>query len=100
MQVELKPCPFCESRVISEYRDGDYWIIKCAQCGAEIAHTQHQKACFAWNRRHQARAEVVGEIERLEERMAAAYQLAGSIAFDHDISGPEIERLLDLLSGR
>jgi len=62
MQVELKPCPFCESRVISEYRDGDYWIIKCAQCGAEIAHTQHQKACFAWNRRHQARAEVVGEI--------------------------------------
>ena len=51
MQVELKPCPFCESRVISEYRDGDYWIIKCAQCGAEIAHTQHHKACFAWNRR-------------------------------------------------
>lgn len=49
--------------------------------------------------RHQARADVVGEIERLEERMAEAYQLAGSIAFDHDINGPEIERLLDLLAG-
>lgn len=94
MQVELKPCPFCESRVISEYRDWDYWIIKCAQCGVEIAHTQHHKACFAWNRR---KGEEVGE--RLEERMAEAYQLAGSIAFDHDINGPEFERLLDLLSG-
>lgn len=51
MSEELKPCPFCESRVISEYRDGDYWIIKCAQCGAEISHTQHHKVCFAWNRR-------------------------------------------------
>lgn len=59
----------------------------------------HHAEPFA-RHRHQARAEVVGEIERLEERMAAAYQLAGSIAFDHDISGPEIERLLDLLSGR
>lgn len=49
--------------------------------------------------RHQARAEVVGEIERLEKQMAEAYQLAGSIAFDHDISGPDIERLLDLLAG-
>ena len=49
--------------------------------------------------RHQARAEVVGEIECLEERLAEAYQLAGSIAFDHDISGPDIERLLDLLAG-
>lgn len=49
--------------------------------------------------RHQARDEVVGEIERLEKQMAEAYQLAGSIAFDHDINGPDIERLLDLLSG-
>lgn len=40
------------------------------------------------------------KVNGLEERMAEAYQLAGSIAFDHDISGPEIERLLDLLSGQ
>lgn len=51
MGEELKPCAHCGSEVISSRRDGDYWVFQCAQCGAEIAHTQHHKAKAAWNRR-------------------------------------------------
>lgn len=38
------------------------------------------------------------KIERLEERMGEAYQLAGQIADEYDGNG-KIERLLDLLAG-
>ena len=38
------------------------------------------------------------EVERLEERMGEAYQLAGHIAVEYDGNG-QIERLLDLLAG-
>lgn len=48
---ELKPCPFCNSSVLNQSKDGEYWIIQCAQCGAEVAHTRHHKLVAAWNRR-------------------------------------------------
>lgn len=49
--VELKPCPFCASRVLNQFKDDDYHIIQCAQCGCEIRHTQHHKVSSCWNRR-------------------------------------------------
>jgi Lar family restriction alleviation protein len=51
MTVDLKPCPFCDSPVLSEYNDGDYHVVQCAQCGAEVAHTIRHKLVAAWNRR-------------------------------------------------
>lgn len=49
--VELKPCPFCASRVLNQFKDDDNHIIECAQCGCEIANTIAWKAIAAWNRR-------------------------------------------------
>ena len=49
--VELKPCPFCASRVLNQFKDDDNHIIECAQCGCEIRHTQHHKVSSYWNRR-------------------------------------------------
>ena len=49
--VELKPCPFCASRVLNQFNDDDNHIIECAQCGCEIRNTQHHKVSSYWNRR-------------------------------------------------
>lgn len=56
--VELKPCPFCASRVLNQFKDDDFHIIQCAQCGCEIRHMQHHKVVAAWNRRALSSARV------------------------------------------
>lgn len=86
MQVEVTDADReAAARLIALWDDGDL-------------HCDDFTEAFARHRIAE-RERVVGEVERLEERMGEAYQLAGSIALEHDISGPEVERLLDLLAG-
>ena len=70
MQVELKPCPFCGGDNASQFFHADTgygasWHVECLakDCGAGTSfYDTEAEAIAAWNRRHQARAEVVGEI--------------------------------------
>lgn len=105
MQVELKPCPFCgeQCAVLDEDIKWAGYQPSCLEVRTGYDSSPdaewRSEAIAAWNRRAGDSAEVVGEIERLEERLAEAYQLAGHITLEHGIAGPDVERLLDLLAG-
>ena len=73
MQVELKPCPFCGGEAAYHTDSGPtgevYGWVGCNQCDAMSCHIdvrsmqpEETHPIDAWNTRHQARAEVVGEI--------------------------------------
>lgn len=67
MQVELKSCPFCggEAEIHDATRILGLWrlVHRCKVIGyIGIERADKDAAIAAWNRRHQARAEVVGEI--------------------------------------
>ena len=48
--TNLLPCPFCGDE--PEYaRDGEYHIVRCPECGAEMADEKKRFARDAWNRR-------------------------------------------------
>ena len=54
--AELKPCPFCGGEHIIEALQkpvgaGEYFMIKCVYCSAEITRSSKRKAREAWNRR-------------------------------------------------
>ena len=54
--AELKPCPFCGSKELSEAQHKQYgmslrYTIKCLKCMGEMTRTTKQKAEKAWNRR-------------------------------------------------
>lgn len=56
MPKELKPCPFCGSKNILTATQkpvgmGEYFMIKCFDCSAEITRSTKRKATEAWNRR-------------------------------------------------
>lgn len=67
MQVELKSCPFCggEAEIHDATRILGLWrlVHRCKVIGyIGIERADKEAAIAAWNTRHQARAEVVGEI--------------------------------------
>lgn len=73
MQVELKPCPFCGGEATYHTDNGPtgevYGWVGCNECDAMSCHIdvrsmqpEEMHPIDAWNTRHQARAEVVGEI--------------------------------------
>ena len=55
-RAELKPCPFCGGKELSEAQHKQYgmslrYTIKCLKCMGEMTRTTKQKAENAWNRR-------------------------------------------------
>ena len=53
---ELKPCPFCGGKELSEAQHKQYgmslrYTIKCLKCMGEMTRITKQKAENAWNRR-------------------------------------------------
>ena len=51
---ELKPCPFCGSKVVGTYRSDnvDVWYVSCDICGVRTeGDTSKDTATAAWNRR-------------------------------------------------
>lgn len=53
--TDLKPCPFCGSKILSCFNDGYLTQIFCNACGARTGLHQHDPECDksveAWNRR-------------------------------------------------
>ena len=54
--AELKPCPFCGGKELSEAQHKQYgmslrYTIKCLKCMGEMTRTSPHKARDAWNRR-------------------------------------------------
>lgn len=52
----LKPCPFCGNEHITVVTRkpvgmGEYFVIKCTECSAEMTRSTKRKAVEAWNRR-------------------------------------------------
>ena len=69
--TELKPCPFCGGERLLEAMQkpvgaGEYFMIKCADCSAEITRTSKRKAVEAWNRR--ATNDWVSVADRLPDK--------------------------------
>lgn len=80
MQSELKLCPLCQSKNVTEYDLGGYWevpqkrgVTTCLDCGCNASTT-------AWN----ARASDA-EITRLTEALRAAEKLLAEIKGVSDV---------------
>lgn len=52
MTEELKPCPFCGGRALTDYDDDDYPIVQCQFCSARTDWFEKiEDAIKSWNNR-------------------------------------------------
>ena len=52
MNKELKPCPFCGSKILNVTNAMGEWWVDCKGCAAStIMASTEEKAIEAWNRR-------------------------------------------------
>lgn len=68
---DLKPCPFCGNAPARE-KDGEYHVICCSGCRAEVSSTSKRELDALWDRRAAALEGDAGELERLREALRKA----------------------------
>jgi len=61
---ELKPCPFCGGKHLTDSMRGTVYVVGCVTCAATVLGYSHEEAITAWN----TRAASGGDSASLEQR--------------------------------